>query len=339
MPDYGYRLYVVSLHDNRMAQEHDFGAAVARPHGKGKTAAAPVAVDYRDQLEQDVNSHLAHPWLIGVPQEDGQPEDGPQEGPGEYSGSCTRFDGGARVAAATRVWFDYGPINIDGTAIDTTGQYADLDLSGWATNHKYRASLVAAEGATRAILAVEVRGRTCPVGAIIRAMHGASDVPWRLRTHDNVADLAAWRQFVNDGSLERLELTEWVYDTDGARGRKRAELSLNFSVDEQDPAPALRRGLEWARRALSGNPANPAAEARELLTEAVSINVGDIAFNDAALVVRASTQTRVIRPSTDFRRFTYTLGRAGVDDRTFFNLAEQTAEGLLPAVQTVPGGS
>lgn len=318
MVDYGYRLFVVSLHDGRRRDEQPFDAAVA-----GGDSADPI--DFRDHLLASVQAALGSAIVDDADNEDGD------DGLAERRVSCTRFqDGAARVRNTVRLHFDFGPVHLEGLAVDPQGVRQDFALAGSAINFPYRAALITADGLPRAILAVEVRGRTCPVSSVIRAVRTVTG-GWRLRTHANVADRGAWDRFIGQANIDRVELTEWTYDNDGAARQQRAALWLKVDQEAQAPIDRLR---DWARRRLEGETLDSAAEAQAISDEFVGVDI-DIDFNDVAVHAQSGGQSRTLRPGSDYRRFTYELGIAAVSDQVFFNQAEQTATALLESVQAV----
>lgn len=324
----GYRLFVVSLHDGRVRTEQPFEAAQAR---KPEDGPKPSVVDYRDTAVAYVTSHTDETSNIGVPDKVAAGDDA--EEAGQSKGSSTRLLTSERVGDAVRFWYSSGPINWDGISADPTGATEDVQLKGRSTLHDYRATLVTQPGATRAILVVEVRGRSCPYGPLIRALARWSPVPWRIKVHENVADSAAVDDFIARGEIQHVDLTEWIFDNDGGKTAKNHVLSAR--VEGQTRIDAAKRYLRsWALKGKESSPVEVGKQAKKAKGSFFSMKV-EIPFNDVAITVKSGTQQRTLKPSSDYKRFTYHLAESIVDDVMFFDAAERTASELIKNVQIV----
>lgn len=321
----GYRLFVVSLHDNQKAAEQKFDKAQARTPTGGQE---PPEVDYLDVVEQFVSSSSGKNFNIGT-----DPADLEEQDVGTRIGSSTRLESATRDGDAVRLKFKSGPILSEGLLSDPKGAESDIGLAGRSTLQDFRAVLLTKAGGQRAILVVEARGRSCPTKPLVRAMKSASDVPWSLRIHEHVADAAAVNSFIQQGTIEQLELIEWQFDADGHKaGRIKSLVSRVGAVSQ---AKGKKRLSQWAKAGKQVSQAVWKKQAGEVKNEFFSTRV-DLKFNDVNMTVRHGKQTRILRPATDYKRFTYYLDDSIVSDSTFYSQALGTAKLLIEGVQAVP---
>ncbi len=325
MADYGYRLFAVELHEGLKHTPVPLTAAQTAAPDK-KSPPGPV-VDYRDQAHSDIQAHLGNvTFNSGTGSED---DDGVVNNTDNLV--SLRFQGSSRGLNSVRIHLRSGPMNADGWSIDPKGKKPDQPLAGRSTIYDYRATLVAQPGQLRGILGVEVRGRSCPVAPLQRALKSASTVPWRLKVLSNVAARAAVLSFIDKGRMDKAQFDMWSFDADGQRDRRL--VSMSVALDDGKKARERVRGwaetfFESGKRDKGKAPEEAQALAKELLSAKV-----DIDFNDAAVLVSSDGVSRTLAPASDFRRFTYALGKAAVADDFFFTQVEQTAESLLPLVQ------
>jgi hypothetical protein len=101
----------------------------------------------------------------------------------------------------------------------------DVEMKDKPTLHPYRATLLAETHGTIGLLAVEVRGRSCPSDAVIRGLKSCSEVPWRLQVLGHLAGEAAMMAFIRNAAIKHVVFDRWTYDDDGQR--KRADLSMS----------------------------------------------------------------------------------------------------------------
>ncbi|MEV7428339.1 hypothetical protein AB0N29_01860 [Nocardioides sp. NPDC092400] len=305
-----------------MSDEQPFDKAQARTPPKG---AAPAAVNYLDLVEHYVQDNVDAIFNIGS-----LPEDLDEDDVGRRVGTSTRLQRAEQHGESVRLWFKSGPILSEGVAADPTGVEDDFDLTGKSTLQDFRAVIRTKKGARRAIVAVETRGRACPANALLRALKSCSDVPWRLRLHDHIADVAAVRAFVDKGTVEHLELTEWSFDDDGHKVTRLNSLVSRVAVTEQRKSKT--RLKNWIRVGKVSAPDKWKKEATAVKDQFFSTKV-DIPFNDVSMTVSSGNQVRTLRPSTDYRHFTYYLADKIVEDSTFFSQAGGTLDLMIDGVQ------
>src|SRR5690348_3535748 len=127
----GFRLFVVTLHDNLKREAQVFDKA--QPRTLPDTSAAPAAVDFSDVLHQEVNASN-ETFSFGLP-------DSAEEAPeaGQVIGTATRLADAVQAGGSVRLWFRAGPINSDGVLADPKGQQGDISLKDLATLFDYRA--------------------------------------------------------------------------------------------------------------------------------------------------------------------------------------------------------
>lgn len=331
MPNNSFRLFVVSLHDGQARQAQYFESAQARTivrkdeDGKKHTE-TPPPVDYRELIVEEVDANQKA-FVYGRK----KIEDDADE-VSEFGGHVIRWIKASRVSAASRFWFEAGPVSSEGVLVDPEGIDPDLDLGKdiRATLHRYRAALITKPGLQYGILAVEARGARCPKDQLVRALRDSSPQGWSLRVQEGVAQKAAVLDFIDRADIVAVTFTEYGYGRDGA---KRAPQLKRLRIDEVlRGVDRLRRAArDWVQRAgRSGG----AAAAAELLTLVVTEEV-DIAFNDVAVEFDDKDQQRTIRPTTDYRRFSYFLGRDIVNDEKFFEASEKAASEIIDEVQAI----
>lgn len=326
MSSSGYRLFVVSLHDNQMRDEQPFTEAQLRTPPKSSTK--PPTVNYLDVVVADVAASAGLNFNIGLPE---QVDDETNVEPGKRVGTSTRLLNAYVHGSHLRLDFKSGPIHSEGLLADPMNKDTDTPMLGKSTMNDFRASLTIKKGAKRAILGVETRGASCPSRALTRAMASASVVPWRLRAHDAVADAAALQLFIDNGTVIEAELTEWLFDSDGHRSSRERALTSKVKVSGQEKAK--KRLKQWRKTGRTLEVALWKKEAAKVKGDFYTAKV-DLEFNDVALTVENNGQQRKFKPSTNFDRFTYQLNaseRAGADD--FYSAVEDSAALLINKVQ------
>jgi hypothetical protein len=331
MPSNSFRLFAVSLHDGRMRERQLFESAKPRVYrvessDGTKSTVKPDPVDYLEEIVEAIDGHGVTPFAYGkkIAEDDDMP--------GVVIGHVIRWqeaNSAARHGALTRFWFEAGPTTDDGIVVDLDGG-ADIDLAGKATLHPYRAALITGTGMQFAILAVEVRGRSCPKDQLVRALRDSTGQPWRLKISHGVAGKAAVLQFVDRAEVGAVTFIEHGFATDGS---KKAPQRKQLRVDEfvggaKEVLKALRGWVEKDGTNLT------AAAAMEIKKIVVTEEV-EIPFTDVAIELIDGKVQRTYRPNSDFQRFAYLLGGDIVDDEDFFASAEQAALGLLEDVQAI----
>ncbi|MFD6515164.1 hypothetical protein [Rhodococcus sp. NPDC060176] len=369
MTSYGYRVFAVELFEGKKAKAQPFGAA--RLQADGETG---PTVDYLDCAIDDVAKNLNKNFSFGLSTESGEDEHA-----GELSGISARFTAASRVGNRVRFALQHGVINGDGILVDPK----DVDdegrsLRGKSTLHNYRACLLADPSSMRAIVAVEVRGRSCPIESLVKGLRHVSSVPWSVRPLGNVAGQAIMEEFIRTAKIGRVQFHKWTHTSDGTRDQREVSMSVRVSTEGEkvrqhvlgwakeyfgfnDIAwPTKEEVLAHAKRTTQSAKGKPTrtevAAARKELNEAVRRRLAersqatelneaksmvsdiyaaavDIDFNDVSVDLSDGDTTRTVRPSTDFRRFTYSLGKKLPTDDAFYSAAEATAASLLSQVQ------
>lgn len=232
MTQYGYRVFAVELHHGGKRDPQLFGEA-KRPvvDDDGKPTGAVNQFDYRDVVVADVRANKGTVFPFGKTTE----EESQETGPAQAKGMAVRFLDATCVADTVRIAFEHGVMNSDGTLI-VDGQ--DVSMKDRPTLHPYRATLLAETKGTIALLAVEVRGRSCPSDGIIRGLKQCSDVPWRLQVLGNLASEYAMMAFIEAASVNRVVFDRWTYDDDAQR--KRNDVSMSVTADGVDVKSQVR---------------------------------------------------------------------------------------------------
>ncbi|AQA03902.1 hypothetical protein BVC93_17350 [Mycobacterium sp. MS1601] len=243
MTQYGYRVFAVELHDGGKREPQPFGEA-KRPvvDDDGKPTGAVHQFDYRDVVISDVLKHAMTVFPFGKTTE----EEADETGPAQAKGMAVRFLGAVNAGDTIRIAFEHGVMNSDGTLI-VDGE--DVSMKDRPTLHPYRATLLAETRGTIALLAVEVRGRSCPSDGIIRGLKECSDVPWRLQVLGNLAGEYAMMAFIQAATVKRVVFDRWTFDDDGQRNRN--DVSMSVAPDGVD---VKSRVAEWAENFFEGFP-------------------------------------------------------------------------------------
>lgn len=369
MTQYGYRIFAVELYEGAKQKAQPFGAAQQQKNGDSEFP----AVDYRDIAVSDVKERVGKIYSFGIGYESGEDAHA-----GEVSGTSMRFTEATRIGDRVRLKLEHGVMNADGILVDPREEdSAGETLRGKSTLHNYRACLVAKEDSKRAVVAVEARGRSCPIESVLKGLHKASSVPWRLRPLGHVAGQAVMEEFIRTARIGRVQFDKWSYSDDGARERREVSMSVLTNVEgetvrdhvltwmrsyfgfEPEPWPTKaqveqlaasrtnapkpsRKEKAAARKELNAEVRKARAEGKRdtAMHEAQSVKedifvdqVVDIDFNDVGVELSNGDVSRTVRPTTDFRRFTYALGHTAPTDDAFFRAAEATAASLLSLVQ------
>lgn len=340
MAQCGYRLFVVELHDNMKPEVQPICAAQQRLSKKKDDLADPV--DYRDVAVDEVTARLSQTLNFGKVDEE---ED--RSSPVRSSGSSMRFTDVKRDGENVRFHIAYGAIHVDGMIIDPEDATYEEMLHGKATVYPYRAALIAREEHTRGILAVEVRGRSCPSTALVRGLKTVSAVPWRLKPFANIADQKAMERFIRRGEIVGARFEKFSFEGDGQHKRREVEMSVLTKIENER---VKRRAVRWVRSYfgfeeplddldvdLAKEDTDQHSQAKAMRDDIFATKV-EIDFDSVSLDVRSDGIKKTISPMSDFRKFTYILGQDEVSDEFFFNQCEQTAKLMLARVQKLDLG-
>lgn len=234
----------MDLHHGRKHQRHAFGAAqlpFANVEDTGEAVGDAVReVDYIASTQRDVTGSANRTHNFGVARGDDD------ESAAAAKGASIRF-----VAANTeengslRLKFEYGVRHADGTLIDPDDPEApDILLKDKSTLHPYRAALITRPDLQRGLLAVETRGRSCPMASVVRGLNAVSADGWRLRPISHLAGEAAMIAFITQSQIKRVSFDRWSYEADGARDRHEVSMAVLTQIEGE----ALKaRVIQWAR--------------------------------------------------------------------------------------------
>lgn len=243
MAGYGYRLWAVELHHGLKRQCHTFGAAQLpfKPEDADETSADAVReIDYIAVAERDVNSATNRTHNFGLPKGEDDESAAAAQGTSIRLISADRDEGGS-----LRLKFQYGVRHADGTLIDPDDpEAADIALKGKSTLHPYRASLITRPDLTRGLLAVESRGRSCPMPSVIRGLNAVSVDNWRLRAISHLAGEAAMITFIAQSEVKQVSFDRWSYEADGARDRREVSMAVLTQIEGEG---VKERVTQWAR--------------------------------------------------------------------------------------------
>ncbi|MBC2933040.1 hypothetical protein [Nocardioides sp. zg-1228] len=344
MPTNSFRLFVVSLHDDRIGDRQPFRAAQERPtkeeipedERKGRTKykmVTPDKVDYLQVAMDEVNDHPQDKAFVfgkKTSDEGDDLEDGSEAA--TVVGHALRWTQ-ATGMSTLRLWFEAGPTSEDGVVVDLSGETSDLELKGRATLHPYRAVLVAPDDddARFALLAVEKRGRSCPKDQVIRALHETGGSAWRLRVIAGAAERASVLEYIDRSGVRAVTFTEFGYKKDGQKAPPTLKKLRVAEIDDGFVEEIKDTVREWVMSTWSGGGAAAAGNLKSvIITEEV-----DIAFNDVTVEFDDDQLQRSYKPTSDFDQFSYWLGKDVVADTAFFSKAEKAAADLLPELPGV----
>lgn len=242
---YGYRLWAVDLHYGRRQQRHEFGAAlipieeVDEESGKRRSA-GDRSIDYIAVAANDVAAKR------GVIQSFGMAKGADDEDSGTDSrGFSMRFLSAERSGTNLRFKFEHGLRHADGTLIDPDDPASpDVKLKNKSTLHPYRASLVVRPDLRRGLLAVEARGRSCPMVSVVRGLNAISSEGLRLRVMAHLADEAAFLDYIRNSEVRQINFDRWNYDADGARDRREVSMGVMTAIESNS---ALEAAMQWCR--------------------------------------------------------------------------------------------
>jgi len=227
LTQYGYRVFAVSLHENRKFEPQQFGKA-KRPilTDDGTPTSGSYETDYRDVVLTDVEAAAGRALTFGISEEDDD-----ETGAAQAKGMAIRFVGAKRSGDLVEFRFEQGVRNADGTLLIEGAE--DIDLKDKPTLHPYRALLLAGDAHTRALLAVEARGRSCPVDAVIRGLKNSSGVQWRLQVLGHLASEAAMNEFIRNATVGRVVFDRYTYAGDGEKS-PRHDVSMSVTAEGVD---------------------------------------------------------------------------------------------------------
>jgi hypothetical protein len=364
---YGYRLFAVELYEGAKRQAQKFGAAEFE---SAETTTAKTKVHYFAHIQTDISAKLREAYetntVTGETGDDTSAIDG--------VGAALRFTSVARDGNVLKLKFEHGLRNRDGTLRLANGD--DQPLENLYTLYPYRAVMVCSDDWTKALVAVETRGHSCPADYLTAALKRSSSVPWRLKMLTHLAGEAAMVAFLQSADISRVTFDKYEFSDDGSR-KPRKDVSLailplaeanairasveswmrsyfGFEKDQQNgndevdkPKKMTRaerkqfdagRRAEKTRRRVARQEQrrSKSAEAATALKEDIFANRTDeveIDFDDVRVEMSDGSNTRTFRPSSDFRRLTYPLGKSVVSDEKFNSEAVKTASDLLEPIQ------
>jgi len=320
----GYRLFVGTVHDGQKHDYRKFDDLKAIPNTAAPTGR--VKLDYIDSLTADLTPRLKEVLRFGSSSDEDE-----VEGVARSSGGCLRFTEVNPSPLLVELKFDQGVVNSDGILVDPNGLNPDQDLKNFSTVFGYRALITYLPDSDRAIIAVETRGRSCPYQVLRRALRMSSSNPWRIQTHQNIADLAAVRQFLRTADMEEVRLRSSGYNRDGQHAMGAS--ILNVDVDTQKLSDFLRQKItSWAEHQLGALELDSAAEITAVATEVAGAGT-NLDFNDVKIQARGNHATKTLGPNSDYRKFVYDLGPDLVSDSDFFNEVRTSCAALINTIQ------
>lgn len=237
MTNYGYRLWAVDLHIGMKRDRHEFRAAhLPVFDAEGQQGGGERIVDYLSSTHTDIQASAGQTHNFGLTKGDDD------EGPAASSGASIRFGGSALTGISLRMKLEYGLRHTDGTLIDpSVPDSEDVPLKNKSTLHPYRATLVAAPGAYRGLLAVETRGRACPMVSLVRALRAISSEGFRVKAVSHVASEAAMLDYIANAEIKRVNFDQWSFNDDGQKTRREVALGVISQIEGREVRDAVGR--------------------------------------------------------------------------------------------------
>ncbi|WP_094287290.1 hypothetical protein [Mycobacterium lehmannii] len=235
----------MELHHGLKRKQHAFGAAQLPYKKEGddvdETSTDAVReVDYIAAARRDVTAAAHRIHNFGLTRGDDDESAAAAQGTSIRFLSADRDENGS-----LRLRFEFGVRHADGTLIDPEDpDTADIALRGKSTLHPFRATLITRPDLTRGLLAVEARGRSCPMSSVIRGLNGVSEDNWRLRPISHLAGEAAMITFIGQSEVKRVSFDQWSYEADGARDRKEVSMAVLTEIEGEAVKERVKR---WAR--------------------------------------------------------------------------------------------
>jgi len=242
---YGYRLWAVDLHLGRKQHRHEFGGAlipieeVDDETGKRRSA-GDRTVNYIDVATTGVNNHLGTTHSFGKARSVEDDESG-----ADSRGFSMRFRSAEPSGSNLHLKFEHGLRHADGLLIDPDDPTApDVHLKNKSTLHPYRATLVVKPELRRGLLAVEARGRSCPMVSVVRGLNEVNGEGLRLRVIAHLADEAAFLDYIRHSEVRQVNFDRWAYDDDGARDRREVSMGVMTHIETRT---VLEAAVQWCK--------------------------------------------------------------------------------------------
>lgn len=243
MTQYGYRLWAVDLHLGRQHQRQEFGSALIPieeldENGR-KRSAGSRSIDYIKNAAVDVDGDVpkTHSFGLakGVDVDDGT----------DPKGFSMRFERAEVLGSNLRLNFHHGLRHRGGVLIDPDDPSADdTPLKNKSTLHSYRALLVTQPSLKRGLLAVEARGRSCPMVSVVRGLNEINSEHLRLRVISHLADEAAFLDFIRNSQVKQVLFDRWAYDDDGAKDRREVSMGVMTAIETKTVVEAA---IHWCK--------------------------------------------------------------------------------------------
>ncbi|MGF0312490.1 hypothetical protein [Rhodococcus sp. IEGM1428] len=240
MTQYGFRLFAVDLHLGMKHSAQKFGSAEIPIADK---SAGMRQVHYPTAAAKDINRRLNKTDTFGLTTES---DDGTTATQGRAV--SMRFKHAVVSGDNLEMLLEHGLVNADGTVIDPQDDAADdIPLKNKSTLHPYRAILVCQPDSTRALVAVEARGNSCPIVSVIRGLNKCSEDNWRLRVVAHAVGEAAMLQFIKEASVKRVDFDKHDFEADGARERREVAMSVFTGIEGETVKAAA---ADWINQAF-----------------------------------------------------------------------------------------
>jgi hypothetical protein len=252
-------------------------------------------VDYLATAARDVGRRLNKTDTFGLTVES---DDGTSATQGRAV--SMRFKAAAVAGNNLEMLLEHGLVNSDGTVIDPRDDLADdIPLKNKSTLHPYRAILVCNPESSRALVAVEARGNSCPIVSVIRGLNKCSTDNWRLRVVAHAVGEAAMLKFIEEASVKRVNFDKYDFETDGARDKREVAMSVYTGIEDavvkEAAAGWVKRGFTKIRNSMADKEAESAnADIEPAKRTRMSREERAEARRVASEAKRAAQETRVL---------------------------------------------
>jgi hypothetical protein len=346
---FGYRLFEIHLRE--------------RNGHKDKEMSDVAGVHLAELVASVIDNQLMARTVVGMPDaaaDDTPPDEDPNRNkPGMQITACKRIGHQVHVDVL------YGRYSDFRRALRPPGSAEpDAELDGLAPAREYRLILNFPPKGTKGVLIAEDIGRSCPVKMFIRwfrhasqeeavslgtaAAAGNSDpekaaasAVWHRLAAYPMSDPGHLKKLIDDGLLDRVELTKTSIGKAGTPSKRGMELTVS-DLKPKHQAALAALAIQWSKRKFA--PDDEEGKKAAKITDAdgarslATILGDDIAildFDDGYLVLKEGGKSKNISPSRLSDLFIYPIDRDRQPSRVaFYERGRDTAKSLAKSSET-----
>ncbi|MCX8455338.1 hypothetical protein [Paenarthrobacter ureafaciens] len=318
----------------RKAAESAVDAAESSPAEDGAASASTPSDQDETLMKDEVTGEVAVASSDDVINE---AEDEPSLDKTAKKVSVVRFEESIALKQAVLLRVQYGKVGDHEKGVDPEGRKKDTDLKKLATTRSYRIMLIAPPQGSTGFLAAEVISRSHAAKQIPRRLfQAARDHRFKIKPFGPIADSAAVKKLVKDGSVKEVQLFKTFIPSD-SQTPVAEDVVLTFKIGEKKSQVAriLQRVSNWIPRGASDSPDEEEKEALSPVQEAHSLasilwsDLEDTEFDDVKVKVTNAKQNRTLQPLDMREGFIYDLGESPVSDDDFCLKVNEAASVLF----------